>query len=426
MAIAILCRGAMSMWPYHEWLADSDQDLHLFTSPSRLDYPHPVLDEVLARYASIRCYDNYFIEGTLRPELDVVRLHERTPLRALIAQSEWDIIRAGMLRDRLGLPGQSHASGVAYKDKLVMKQTLHAHGVPVAPFREVSTILDVRDHAREHGFPVVVKPRAAGGAMGVTIVDDDDALDALAEQGLVPTIECRPNLMVETFVEGDQYIVDGLVVDGRTVYAWPSGYIGNPANFAAGDLQLAAVMLDVDDPLRARLQEITNDVVDALPSPPAFSFHAEYYLTPDDRLVAGEIAARTGGARIDDMCRRVFGPNPNRAVARHYAGLDPEVEFVDDVERVREGGLGSWVTFWQQPGELRHVPPPPEEPWVLDWRMTEQVGARLTHPLHSGVFFASAVVVGPSAGDVRERIVSLCDWFWDNVQIAPDAEHAPA
>lgn len=426
MAIAILGRGALSMWPYHDWLAGSRDDLHLFTSASKLDVPQPMLDEVLARYASVRCYDNFFIEGNVRPELDVVRLHEQSPLGALIAQSEWDIIRAGMLRTRLGLPGQSHASGLAYKDKLVMKQALHAHGVPVTPFREVSTILDVRDHAREHGYPVVVKPRAAGGAMGVTVIEDDDELDALAERGLVPSVECRPNLMVETFVEGDQYIVDGLVIDGRTVYAWPSGYIGNPADFAGGDLQLAAVMLDADDPLRARFQAITADVVRALPSPPAFSFHAEYYLTPDGRLVAGEIAARTGGGRIDDMCRRVFGPNPNRAVARHYAGLDPEVDFADDVERVRDVGVGSWVTFWQQPGELRHVPPAPEEPWVLDWRMTEEVGARLTYPLHSGVFFASAVVVGPTAADVRERIGALCDWFWGNVEIAPETEPAPA
>lgn len=426
MAIAILCRGAMSMWPYHEWLAESDEDLYLFTSASKLDYPQPQLDEVLARYASVRCYDNYFIEGTQRPELDVVRLHERTSLSALIAQSEWDIIRAGMLRDRLGLPGQSHASALAYKDKLVMKQALHAHGVPVTPFREVTSILDVRDHAREHGYPVVVKPRAAGGAMGVTVIEDDDRLDELAERGLVPSVDCRPNLMVETFVEGDQYIVDGLVIDGRTVYAWPSGYIGNPADFAGGDLQLAAVMLDADDPLRERFQAITADVVRALPSPPAFSFHAEYYLTPDDRLVAGEIAARTGGARIDDMCRRVFGPNPNRAVARHYVRLDPEVELIDDVERVRSSGVGSWVTFWQQPGELRHVPPPPDEPWALDWRMTEDVGARLTYPVHSGDFFASAVVVGASAAEVRERIGALCAWFWDNVDIAPEGEPARA
>ena len=422
MGIAILGRSSLALWPYHDWLADSDEDLHLFTSASKLDLPQPALDEALSRYASVRCYDNFFIEGTLRPELDVVRLHERSPLSSLIAQSEWDIIRAGMLRDRLGLPGQSHESGVAYKDKLVMKQTLHARGVPVTPFRAVSTILDVRDHAREHGYPVVVKPRSAGGAMGVTVIEDEDELDALAEQGLAPSVECRPDVMVETFVEGEQYIVDGLVVDGRTVYAWPSGYIGNPADFAGGDLQLAAVMLDADDPLRARFQSLTDDVVRALPSPPAFSFHAEYYLTSDGRLVLGEIGARTGGARIDDMCRRVFGPNPNRAVARHYAGLDPEVELVDDVERVRDVGVGSWVTFWQQPGELRRVPPPPEEPWVLDWRMTERVGARLEHPVHSGVFFASAVVIGPSAAEVRERIGALCEWFWGNVEIAPEGQ----
>jgi hypothetical protein len=231
--------------------------------------------------------------------------------------------------------------------------------------------------------------------------------------------------MVEGFIEGRQYIVDGLVLDGKLVFCWPSAYIGAPSDYHAGGRHLAAVMLDADHPLRARLQEITRAVIRALPSPRTFPFHAEFYHTPDDRLVVGEIASRTGGARIDDMYKPIFGvASLNRAWVRFDAGLDPEVPSFDDVECARSRGVAGWITFSPQPGLVRRLPPPPRDPWV-DWRLTARQGARLAVPVHSGDFFASAVVTGPNFKEVEARINRLAEWFWNNTEIAGD-DSAPA
>lgn len=415
MAIAILSRWSMTYWPYHEWLADSAEELHLFTAAAKLDLPQPERDRALARYASIHTYDR--LERNARPLLDILDLARRSPLTALVAQAEWDVGWAGTLRGRLKIPGQSRASALAYKNKVVMKDHLAAAGLPITAYRKVETILDIYEHANEHGYPVVVKPTSAGGAIGVVFIDNREQLDALAEPGLMARIETPPDLMVEGFVDGRQYIVDGLVLDGKLVFSWPSAYIGAPSDYHAGGRHLAAVMLEVDHPLRARLQALTARVLQALPSPCTFPFHAEFYHTPDDRLVVGEIASRTGGARIDDMYRPILGiQSLNRAWVRFDAGLDPGVPEVNDVERVRANGLAGWITFSPQPGELMRVAPPPAEPWIA-WRVTARPGATLAEPVHSGDFFASAVVTGRSFAEVETRINTLAESFWSRTEI---------
>lgn len=415
MAIAVLSRFSMSYCPYHEWLADSTEELHLFTSAAKLDLPETERDRHLARYASVHRYDN--LERNARLLLDIADLASRQPLKALVAQAEWDVGWAGALRDRLGIPGQNQASALAYKYKPVMKDHLRAAGLPVTAYRKVESILDVYDHAAQHGYPVVVKPTSAGGAIGVVFLDNREQLDAFAEPGLTPRIETPPDLMVESFVDGRQYIVDGLVLDGRLVFSWPSAYIGAPSDFHAGGRHLAATMLDADHPLRARLQDLTVRVLQALPSPRTFPFHAEFYHTPDDRLVIGEIGSRTGGARIDDMYQPIFGiASLNRAWARFDAGLDPGVPVFDDVERVRARGVAGWITFSPQPGELIRVAPPPAEPWI-NMRVTARPGAKLKTPVYSGDFFASAVVTGRSFSEVETRINALAESFWSRTEI---------
>src|SRR5579864_6108043 len=101
MTIAILSRWPMRYWPYHEWLADSPDELHLFTAEAKLDLPEPERTRALARYASVHTYEN--LERNARMLLDIADLARSKPLKALVAQAEWDIGWAGSLRGRLNI-----------------------------------------------------------------------------------------------------------------------------------------------------------------------------------------------------------------------------------------------------------------------------------------------------------------------------------
>lgn len=81
------------------------------------------------------------------------------------------------------------------QDKLVQKQTLQAHGLPVPPFVAVNTPEDVLNFASAHGYPVVVKARRDGydGYGNATIRHADDIPAAWEKLG-------GRALMVEAFV----------------------------------------------------------------------------------------------------------------------------------------------------------------------------------------------------------------------------------
>ncbi|MGJ3561616.1 hypothetical protein ACR6C2_38560 [Streptomyces sp. INA 01156] len=60
--------------------------------------------------------------------------------------------------------------------------------------------------------------------------------------------------------------VDGMVVNGRTVFAWPSQYQYALATFRTDTGPRMDLTLDVDDPLAGRLLEFTGRLLAAMPS----------------------------------------------------------------------------------------------------------------------------------------------------------------
>lgn len=415
MTILIFSRSAMSFSPYHDWLADADAALVLLTSADKLDLPAPAQAAALTRYAEVRCYDDY-AAGT---ELERDAMDLGGQVSAVVALSELDLIRVGALREHLGIPGQGRDSAIAFRDKVEMKRVLAAGGVAVTAFAAVSGPVDLYRFVARHGFPVVVKPRHGFGSMGVTVLRDREELDAFAAEPLTPRVESVPDLMVESFVEGEQYHVDGIVLGGELRLAWPSRYLNDPAAFGSG-AGLASVMTDPGDPLTLRLLQVLRESLSAMPSPPDFTFHCEVFHTPDDRLLVGEIASRTGGARVNDTVREAFGVNLNRSIVRAQAGLPVPLP---------EAGLltqAGWALIGPRAGRIGDVPPTAPMDWVRCYRAEVRDGDDMRPADSSVSCVASAVIVGADAAQVAARIQEFTAWFWDCATVdveVPVSEH---
>ena len=407
MTILVIGRSALSFSPFHRWFADADDDLVLLTTASRLDVAPDERDAVLRRYTEVRLYED-LDDGEV--DADLLALGERYDVRGVVALSEYDLIRAGALRDHLGVAGPSLASALAFRDKVRMRDLL-AGVAPAPAYAPLVRALDLVEFVEAHRYPVVVKPRRGAGAVGVQIVRDrDDALEVLAHRWS-PRVEEVPDLMVEAFVPGPLLHVDGLVVDGDVRLCWPSRYLDDPSAFDRNS-RLGSVLLDPGDPLVPRLQRLVGDVLAALPTPAVASFHAEVFHTPDDRLVLGEIASRTGGGRVNDTVRHAFGVNLNHAVARAQAGLPvTDAERVDEAAALAASGVAGWVVCYAPgPGRALHTPAAEEAPVGTDVRITPAV-ARAGGTASSVDGIASAVVVGPDAACVAERIATFARWF---------------
>ncbi|WP_420311174.1 hypothetical protein ACOB87_20690 [Streptomyces sp. YS-B37] len=150
-------------------------------------------------------------------ELAVLSLASNTHVTALVALHPDDQIRAGALRDRLGLPGQTRDEAVVGADAIRAADLLGAAGVPVVPRAPAATIPDLYRAAHTWGYPLVVRRRRGPERAVVAGLADETALRAFARGGLA---------------EGDTAATAGLTVEPATTGPRHRGP-GNPATDAA-------------------------------------------------------------------------------------------------------------------------------------------------------------------------------------------------
>jgi hypothetical protein len=211
--------------------------------------------------------------------------------------------------------------------------------------------------------------------------------------------------------------VDGVVIDGRPVLMWASQYLYALSTYKTDRNGRFDVTLDPDDPLARRLLALTERVIDALPSPRDFAFHAEVFRTPDDRLVLCEIACRMGGASIRDMGRTLFGVDPLPCSVRAQVGLPPSRAL--QAGRLTPERMAGQFVLMKRPGTVRELPADPPFDWVERYRLFVALGQVMHEATFSGDFLVSAVVSAPSRAASEARLRELESWFQEHAAIEP-------
>ncbi|WP_329176893.1 ATP-grasp domain-containing protein [Streptomyces sp. NBC_01477] len=419
MSVLILHRNAFAAFPYRRWL-DGD-------APG-LDGGTPYAGDIVVLAAR----DKIELAGEEVPgerDHDVTRLElfdtlddEAVPARALalaeeygvthvIAHHEADVVLAARLRERLGLDGAWSADITPFRDKALMKRLAQRAGIEVAPHTVPATAAQARDFAGLHGLPVVLKDRAGYNSIGLRIIADRDELELRLAEAYQDG--ARDDLLIESYVPGRMCHVDGLVVDGRTVAAWPSQYQYDLASFGADPGPRVDLTLDVDDPLTPRLLALVEETLAALKPEGSrlrtHAFHAEVFHTPDDRLVLCEIAGRSGGAKIREVFETLFGIQLAVQVTRAEAGLPlPAVEgAADDAGRLRPRCMSGQVLTMKRPGLVRSLPAVPDEDWVKGFWLFAEEGQVIAPAAGSADFLTAAVGSAPTRTECERRLRAL-------------------
>jgi biotin carboxylase len=409
LSAVILHRGSLVINPYHEWLADYDGDLFLLASQDYLDDFREQLPASGGAYVHTESFRDFD-----RPEpVDgiTIEIARKYGVKHIVACQELVLQRAAALRETLGLPGQTPSSALAFRDKLVMKQHAQRGGVPVARHRRVTSLTEVREFAREFGFPIVLKPRDGAGSIDAQIIRHEAGLAAV-------DVSRVAGKLVESYVPGTIYHVNGVVVNGRTVLSWPSRYANVLAEFTSGASRVD-VTLEADDPLAARLVEFNERVLAALPGPEHFGFHTEIFHTPDDQFVLCEIASRSGGAAVKEIIRAAFDVDITRTMVRAQLGLP----LGDLLERPMPAPaqMAGQLLLMKRPGRVRSLPDGPHFPWVRHYRMLVEPGQQLRRSNASSDMLGSMVVVGPDRATCQARLEQAREYFDSEVVIEESA-----
>lgn len=121
------------------------------------------------------------------------------------------------LAARSGMPFYADPETVRRcQDKDAMRAAYAAGGVAVPPFARCASLEEARAFALEAGYPLVVKPSRGWGQRGVARVDGADELARAFEEAHAHSASAGlPLVVVETWLEGREFSVNGWIEDGR-------------------------------------------------------------------------------------------------------------------------------------------------------------------------------------------------------------------
>lgn len=126
------------------------------------------------------------------------------------AATDKPLVMMARIAEKYGFPFYSVETAKSSTDKFQMKQRFMEGGVPCAKGRLVKSVDEVEDFE----YPVIIKPRDNSGSRGVKLCRSKEELDASMSEAL--EVSKLDTILVEEFIEGPEYSIEGLHHDGKS------------------------------------------------------------------------------------------------------------------------------------------------------------------------------------------------------------------
>ncbi len=245
----------------------------------------------------------------LTPEqvLNTVSYHAREQqFDRIVPLDEFDLEIAALVREHLRLPGMGESETRYFRDKLAMRQRAQARGVPVPEFTSVFHYPDVRDFLDSVQGPWLLKPRTSASALGIRKFESPEQIWPTLDQ----LGDLQSHYLLERFVPGEIFHVEGITWNCETVFAAPYKYGKPPLQTMhhGGVFSTRALKKDSND--ARELEAIHLHLLQALGMVSGVT-HSEFIKADaDGKFYFLETAARVGGAHIADVVELANGINP--------------------------------------------------------------------------------------------------------------------
>ena len=272
------------------------------------------------------------IVPSIKPDLGIILplLPKGVTYEGVVPASERMVLIAAALASELGLPGAADDPSV-FRDKGKMRACFAEAGVPQpAIYAKITSPADVEKlDWSQIVFPVIVKPVAHGGSIGVRRCESkEEVLEHLPtvswDQRNIFTGQHRKGAaLVEEFADGREYSAECVVYQGRIEAFFITEKFVSPfpgcheiGHLMRGDAGIAL------DPVRDALERVVSAwrVRDTV-------MHAEFKMDPKRGLRVIEVGNRVAGGRISDLARHRHGWTLEEAFLRVRCGLDPHAAF---------------------------------------------------------------------------------------------------
>lgn len=327
-------------------------------------------------------------------------LAERHELTGVATWTEWYLVQTARLARRLGLPTNSPEVMEAARNKATARTLFARHGVPSAASMTARSLLEAALAAETIGYPIVLKPAARAGSIGVIRVDRAEELPhgfEFAVAGARDGIEST-SVLVEEYLDGPEVSVECVTHRGdTTAVAVTRKRLGAPPYF-----EEIAHSVDAADPLLDQVAPVAAAAIKVLGITAGVS-HVEMRLVNGrPRLI--EVNARIGGDMIGHLVKLATGVDLARAAADTACGRAP------DLTRTRHSAAAIRLLYPSASGTLTHCDLDAgfaaRTPWLERVAFQRAVGDTVTLPPAGDMFSARAgflITTGPTADAAQEH-----------------------
>ncbi|UVS99867.1 ATP-grasp domain-containing protein [Burkholderia glumae] len=144
----------------------------------------------------------------------LVSLAVRLALDNLVSFSELGLRTAAAVRERTGFAGHGEQVELNTVDKYRMRTTLAEHGLSSVATRRCGAA-QLRDALASMALPAIVKPADLTGSICVQLIEHIDEVDGYLERVARNAYTKHSDFVVESYVTGDEYSVEGLLLEGE-------------------------------------------------------------------------------------------------------------------------------------------------------------------------------------------------------------------
>jgi biotin carboxylase len=253
------------------------------------------------------------------------------------------IISLGYACDRLGLPGISYDAACIVNDKARMKDAFLSGGVRTARYFKASTLEECKMAFDALDTPVLIKATDSSGSRGISVVKSEDRL----EQGyaLAQSVSRQKVVVVEEFIEGEEFGAQAFVENGRVRFILPHGDYVFKGDTGVPIGHFAPYALDP-----AVIEDCKNQLTRAINSAKlcTCAINADFILK-GDKVYVLEIGARSGATCLAELTSIYYGIDYYAQIIK--AALGEKTDFVQRKNMPN----ASMLLYSNKPGIIKSI-----------------------------------------------------------------------
>ncbi|MEV7599137.1 ATP-grasp domain-containing protein [Kitasatospora sp. NPDC089797] len=241
-------------------------------------------------------------------------LHRRNPVGVVITMLDHLLEVAAVLNEEFGLPANSADAARTANDKHRMRTKVIASACAPVAHSSVSGAEDLSAFGRRNGYPFILKPVDGSASRGITLVDDEQAVEAAALALVDTTRSQGSSWIAEEYLCGPEFSVETFSAEGN------HQVLAVTEKFKTGNFvevgHLVPARVNAED--RAVMEAEVRALLDAVGLTEGLA-HTEVVLTSRGPRVI-ETHSRPGGDGIVELVRLATGLDMQQLTFDWFAG----------------------------------------------------------------------------------------------------------